>query len=187
VQAVYAQGGFEKVDAAYEDLPISTEQIIHPDKYLTGEPRLSPELPEIKLPPEKGWDVVYENTFGEFLLRTWLESLGATGTPAANAAAGWAGDTYALLEDDSGNTAMVARVDWDTPQSDATEFVNTLTEALSASGSFSGAGNAWDVASYWQGPAAALGFIASDGDTVWLAAGPDVDFVRKLVASVTTG
>jgi hypothetical protein len=76
VQALYASGGYAAVDAAYSDPPTSTEQILHPEQYITS--RDDPQ--EVSL--ADGLDVlgddyrlVYEQPLGEFYLSLYLETL----------------------------------------------------------------------------------------------------------------
>jgi len=62
------------VDKIYSDLPSSTEQIIHPDKYL-GE-RDHPLAVEVADPTPrlgKEWKIVYSNVLGEFGLSLLLQ------------------------------------------------------------------------------------------------------------------
>ena len=86
-----AEGEWDLVDFAYlRRLPATTEQILHPEKYLEDEGALPvPDLPG----PGPGWEELDDGTVGEFftreILRQDAEEIGAD-----KAAAGWGGDHY---------------------------------------------------------------------------------------------
>ena len=74
-----ADGGWDLVDFAYQRrLPATTEQILHPEKYLEDEGALPvPDIPD----PGPGWEEVDDGTVGEFftreILRQDAEEVGA--------------------------------------------------------------------------------------------------------------
>lgn len=137
VQALYEEGGYAAVDAAYSDPPIATEQILHPERYLDDR-----DLPQ-DVTLEDGLEVlgddyrlVYEQHFGEFYLILYLETQ-LYADQAALAAEGWDGDRYAVYyNDETGDLAMVLRTVWD-DRGEAFEFYET----------FRGFGEAWADAS----------------------------------------
>jgi hypothetical protein len=45
VHALRRQGGWQAVDRAWQKLPVTTEQLLHPEKYLAGEPALVVAVP----------------------------------------------------------------------------------------------------------------------------------------------
>lgn len=106
----------------YRDPPLSTEQILHPDKYIRrNDP---PVKVEMKVPAERlkrGVSVVSEGTWGELVTAIILEEWGADGAQAAAASAGWGGDRYAVLESGKGELSFFWRTAWDT-EKDAAEF-----------------------------------------------------------------
>lgn len=122
VSGLLTQGGYAAVDAAFKDPPASTEQILHPAKYLKHEPPIAVKLPaKLAATLGAGWSLAAEDTLGEEVLRIWLE--GVLSTPdAAAAAAGWGGDRLALLRGPNGAVAIALRTEWDTP-ADAAEFL----------------------------------------------------------------
>lgn len=139
VARLLADGGWEAVDAAYADLPASTEQILHPEKYLERDQPVTLALPDPVEAMGTGWSLVSENTLGELQTAALLANLqpgegfnAITGDlqfpeAARNAAAGWGGDRYALWEDASGQEALIWRTAWDTPQ-DARAFSRALAQ-----------------------------------------------------------
>ena len=69
VQGVQIQGGWEAVDAFYERMPVSTEQILHPEAYAANEEPIDVDLPDdLGDQLGDGWSVSIEDTFGELQL-----------------------------------------------------------------------------------------------------------------------
>ncbi len=139
VDRLLVEGGWDAVNAAYVDMPTSTEQILHPLKYLE---RDEPSLVALPDPTAlgAGWRVVDEDTLGELQTAVLLADFepgegvnGITGDialpeSARNAAAGWDGDRFALWEDGDGEReVLVWRSVWDTPQ-DARAFSRALAQ-----------------------------------------------------------
>jgi hypothetical protein len=87
------QGGFAAVNRAFEAPPISTEQILHPQKYLTHEP-VEP-LPAPTSPPGFSGGV-FRDVMGEQGLRLLFEEW-APASDAALAASDWGGDRVAVF------------------------------------------------------------------------------------------
>ncbi|MFA5794384.1 MAG: hypothetical protein WC980_04875 [Candidatus Brocadiia bacterium] len=124
VKFIKRREGWAGIDKVYSDLPSSTEQIIHPEKYLT-ESRDYPitvGLPELKdvLPPDK-WPLQLQNVMGEFnvelLLRQFLPTL-----KTERIAEGWGGDEFAVWENKaSGQLLLAWFTNWDTVR-DAKDF-----------------------------------------------------------------
>ncbi|MEE8045807.1 MAG: hypothetical protein V3T49_03095, partial [Dehalococcoidia bacterium] len=98
VAILMQMGGNAAVDAVFRDLPRSTEQILHPEKYFDREEPVVLDIPDDAM--GDGWSVQAENVLGELLLKIWLTTLGSE--TAEQAAAGWGGDAYAIFEDGVG-------------------------------------------------------------------------------------
>lgn len=122
VTTMVQEGGFARVDAAFTDPPLSTEQLLHIDKYL-GETRDDPieiTLPEMDL-SQSGWAPMGQNTMGEFQTRVLL----GNSPDAIVAAQGWGGDRFQVFEHEDGRLAVTWISVWDT-QADAGEFAEEL-------------------------------------------------------------
>ena len=120
VHALYQRGGWDAVRAAWASPPVSTEQVLHPEKYAAREaprPVLTPTGPS-------GARRLREGVLGEALIRTWL----GEGNEAA--AAGWGGDAFACFDVD-GRTLLVWRSEWDT-DADGAEFLAAARRRLAA-------------------------------------------------------
>jgi hypothetical protein len=136
VGRLYASGGWDAVDAAYGDLPASTEQVLHPQKYIDGEPPVDVEpidLSSLLIPCSQcsgdlvdAWTPLPVTTLGEEWIQIWLEGLGVEATLAARGADGWGGDSLMVTSGGlgsavSGEWALSWRIAWDAPI-DSTEF-----------------------------------------------------------------
>lgn len=122
VRALFKQGGWEAVKAAWSRPPASTEQVLHPEKYRS----LEAPRPVAVAPTPPGAHLLREGVLGEALLRTFL----GEGNEAA--AAGWGGDAYRCL-DVGGRTLLLWRSEWDSP-AEAEEFLAAARRRLGALG-----------------------------------------------------
>ncbi|MBI5671036.1 MAG: hypothetical protein HZC41_23830 [Chloroflexi bacterium] len=119
VNALYRDGGWDAVNAAYDNLPQSSEQILHPDRYLAGDTPQAVTLETVS--PGEEWALLADRTLGEFYLRAYLDTQ-LSPRDAARAAAGWGGDRYHLYYNNAADQrAFVLQIAWDTPE-DADEF-----------------------------------------------------------------
>lgn len=146
--ALRGEGGWAAVDAAFDNLPASTEQILHPAKYLAGEQPRVVTLGDGEAALGAGWERIWDATFGEWYLRQHL--LTQLERAEANAAAaGWGGDRFHIYHNpDTGEFARLMRLEWDT-QTDADEFAaayeafgDARYEAAAVEGCWSGAADA---------------------------------------------
>lgn len=95
VQALRRRGGWTAVNEAFRTPPASTEQLLHLDKYDAREPPIVVGKPAS--PPGDGWVDKDADVLGEQGLRMVFEQWGRV-TVAAEAAAGWGGDRYRVME-----------------------------------------------------------------------------------------
>jgi hypothetical protein len=155
-------GGWRLVDAAMRFRPPrSTEQILHPGKYLRLE---APRRVSLRAPLRAlgdGWRPLARSTFGEWQTQKLLARAGGTGS--ARAAAGWGGDSYALLGRGD-ERVLVMRWAWDTPRDEA-EFAAAL-RALVADGL----------------PDSSRAAVGRAGGLVTLAIAPSPDLARRLAS-----
>lgn len=108
-------GSFAKVDAAYRDLPSSTEQILHPEKYFDSRDQPSLVVLPEKIEATEDFKEVYKGTLGEFTLRLALGA-GDPRSEGAEAASGWDGDQYRVYvkkEGEATRRAVVMVLAWD--------------------------------------------------------------------------
>ncbi|HVQ15675.1 MAG TPA: hypothetical protein VMS40_18870 [Vicinamibacterales bacterium] len=133
MMAVYLKGaafvfavqdqGWPAVEKLYGEYPPqSTEQILHPEKWLAREAPTAFKWPRLdKIAALKEWELLDDDVLGEFLWRSVFKEQGFA-KEADSAAAGWGGDRYAVFKrKDSKDTLLLLRTRWDS-EADAREF-----------------------------------------------------------------
>ncbi len=104
----------------YDDMPQSTEQILHPTAFFGKR-----DVPTaVTLPPLTGVTQKYQNTLGEFETRLFLYQHLNDQNASVQGAAGWDGDRYALFNTPRGEGIAWVTV-WDSP-ADASDFYDLL-------------------------------------------------------------
>ena len=108
----------------YDDIPVSTEQVLHPVAYFARrDPPTGVELGSLVAGTK-----VYENTLGEFETRLFIyEHLGDQ-NEAVRAATGWDGDRYVLFNTAGGEGLAWVTV-WDSAV-EAGEFYDIADQAI---------------------------------------------------------
>jgi hypothetical protein len=131
VDGLIAGGGYDKVNAAFDDLPASTEQILHPTKYRAREEPIEVALPaDLAARLGEGWKLDAQDTLGELQLRIWLREGDVAGDVAREAVEGWGGDRVALLAAPEGDGDVVIMVTvWDT-RGDAVAFQSAAEDLV---------------------------------------------------------
>jgi hypothetical protein len=205
---LYAEGGWERVEAALADPPASSEQVIHPEKYGEDEPtdvsvadRSSDDWRPLTVDGESA-----ATTFGESSLYTMLwfpgfesrttvvyEPLGIVnrsqpshipydfdGEPSA----GWDGDQLVPYVSDSAGaneTAFVWRSEWDSPE-DAAEFAAAYRTVLEHRGAEAVAGHADTLRVPDENPFGDAFYVVQDGTSVVIVNAPTVDALSAVRA-----
>jgi len=106
--------------------PISTQQIIHPEKYFAGVKPTEPDLPDPHLP--KGYKSLVGGTLGELEHGVMLEQYSGKDA-AADLAPHWRGSTFDLLENKKlGRVVLLYAVEWDTVEAARKYFVAYRTQ-----------------------------------------------------------
>jgi hypothetical protein len=108
----------------YKDMPVSTEQIIHPSAYFGT--RDNPT--KITLGALTNATEVYENDLGEFETRLFLFQHLNDQNEAIRGASGWDGDRYAVVNTPQGPGIVWLTV-WDSPV-EAGEFYDIAGQAM---------------------------------------------------------
>lgn len=135
VQPIQATGGWAAVDDVYGRLPVSTEQVMHPEKYQAGERPVVVTLPtDLAATLGSGWSVAFQDTWGEFQTGVWLRASGVAAAEANAAAAGWGGDRLAVLNGPDGAWAVAILSTWDS-DAEASEFLDSAQVAVNGLGS----------------------------------------------------
>ena len=119
----------EDATRLYSDFPRSTEQFMHPEKYLAQ--RDDPTIVEWQPPPivlSVPWKRIDTNVLGELSLYLVLNRF-IERHKAVRASQGWDGDRLELFEHPNGNLAFVLRSVWDTEE-DAREFAAAYSDLV---------------------------------------------------------
>ncbi len=95
VQAVQEQLP-QRSTGIFERLPRSTEQVLHPEKYLADEAPLPVTTRPLADVLGSGWSEMGSSTFGEFELQNLLHLGLSDSALVKRGAAGWGGDRWAL-------------------------------------------------------------------------------------------
>jgi hypothetical protein len=172
VRALYERGGWDAVNRAYRDPPASSEQLMHPERYLVQRDRPQVvRVPDLHAALGAGWRQGTRVEWGEFDSRLLLAGAFPVAT-AERAAAGWDGGELRTFE--SGNrTALIMRTVWDSPQ-EASENCTAMSRWATARFGAPVAGNRWSAP-------VQQGALACKGSRVaWLSA-PDRAGLERLL------
>lgn len=127
VSFVLKGNDLKKIDSLYKKPPESTEEIIHPEKYLNQNDKpkeIKISWDEIK--KEGGREKIWEGTFGELGTRIILTEWGAILDKAVIASAGWGGDRYIVYKDKDEDIVFLWKTAWDS-EKDANEFEENVS------------------------------------------------------------
>jgi hypothetical protein len=146
VNSLRRRGGWAAVDAVWQRLPSSTEQLLHLEKYDANE--IATVLPALAAPNSTLEQLTYSDIYGEETLRVLFEEW-MPARVAHAAAAGWGGDRISTFSDGSRTAvAWIIRYDSDAaagaglrafargvlaPEDQAIDSRGRLTEFISAS------------------------------------------------------
>src|SRR4030042_2035023 len=103
--------GWPAIDQAYGDMPTSTEQILHLEKYMAHEAPTAVSLTDLSAQLGQGWSQLDNAVFGEFDVYNYLLS-SLEGQPgwddvAEEAAKGWGGGRLASYSSDDGTGVVL--------------------------------------------------------------------------------
>ncbi|UCE37975.1 MAG: hypothetical protein JSW00_01685 [Thermoplasmata archaeon] len=125
VEEIYDDGGWDEVNKLYYDPPVSTEQIMHIEKYHQREEPVSVSFDK----NVQGMDLVFEEIMGEYTLYVMLVNY-ISESDAADAAEGWGGDKYYYYKNDT-DYLSVLKITWDTT-GEASEFYSIYQDYMDA-------------------------------------------------------
>ena len=178
VRTLYQRGGWAAVDRAYRDPPTSTEQLLHPERYLTN--RDQPQavtVPDVSARLGGGWRSGVEVSFGELDARLLLQGELAVAT-ASSAAEGWDGGRLRTFQRGS-RTAMALRTVWDS-SAEATQFCGAMSGW--AGGRF-GSATRTPTSLRWSGDGQQTALVCRGARVAWLSA-PDRAGLDRLLGGL---
>lgn len=179
VEALHGEGGWELVNSAFTSPPQSTEQILHPEKYLAGEAPVEVDVADFTSLLGDDWEVFDDNTFGEYQIRVILQQSSMPDEQAVEAAAGWGGDTYVVAGTEDQDAIHWVST-WDTEE-DASQFARAFATYES---------DRWGVAPAYVEDSVmrfeadgVVTQITLDGDTVTYIKAPSVEALDIIASS----
>jgi hypothetical protein len=128
ITALEVDGGLEAVDAAFLDMPVSSEQILHPERYPNDVPT-PVDVPDLASELGAGWEDLDVQPVGEIWLDVAL-GLRLDGLDASEASAGWDGGIYRAWSDGD-RVAIALATMWDSER-DAEEFAAGMQRWITA-------------------------------------------------------
>jgi hypothetical protein len=171
VAALRRHKPWSAVDAAFKRPPKSTEQILHPDKYLSDDKPVPITASPSPLPSLPDEPIAHQTVWGELGFDLFLRAHGVNEQTAREAAAGWGGDravVYAKAGDTRPEHATgLVRLAWDT-EADAIEAHDAAVRAIDQTV-----------------PGATL--VHDDTQTRWLALDGTVAYVERRGSTVMIG
>ena len=125
---VYKRGGWSSVSHAFTELPQSTEQILHPEKYFAHEAPVKVVLPDVRGLLGSKWKRIDYDVSGEWSYYLILDQFLNSQGESKRAAAGWGGDRYEIYEGSQSGDVLIAQLTvWDT-ENDAREFFDAYAK-----------------------------------------------------------
>jgi len=155
IETLLQQGGPGAIDDAFRHPPVSTEQVLHPERYPSDRP-VTVEVPNAASKLGRRWKEIEIEQVGE----EWLQLLFGLHLSSVNAAADsdhWGGGQYRAWSDGA-HTAVVMDTAWDSHQASA-RFAQGMRQWL---------GNRSTATVLQVGPALVRVLFASDRQTITL-------------------
>ncbi len=161
--ALLARDGNNGFAEVFRNPPVSSQQILHPEKYFAGVKPTEPKLPNLKL--SHGYKGLVGGSLGELEHGILLEQY--TGKQrAADLAPHWKGSTFALMERKKvGRVVLLYAVEWDS-EDIARQYFSAYREALRKK---------------WKRMA-----VASETDTAVTGTGDDGRFELRRAGAIVT-
>jgi hypothetical protein len=136
VETIHEAGGWAAVDQVYANPPLSTEQILHPERYPDVVP-VPVELPDIRPVLDSNWRELDRNVLGEWYTYLLLaeplnEEAKLEQELSQQAADGWAGDSYVVYHlDEADQTVLILQTVWKN-EDEASQFSQAFLDYASA-------------------------------------------------------
>jgi hypothetical protein len=186
IEDIFEEGGLDTLSGVYLNLPATTEQIMHPEKYRSDEQAIEVDPVSVSGNLGAAWQEIFQGTIGEWktymLLTTQVDENARISEDFARvAAAGWGGDHVQIFFRNSTQGYVVAAEwAWDTP-ADSEDFLNALTQSV-ANKTGASRVEIQQGSTCYQGPAGIDCVFAVGRNIVWLHA-PDQDTLLILLSS----
>ena len=173
---VTRQSNWADINQALHDMPILTaEHIFYPERFLASETPIPFDPPDLSAIADDSWELVYDNSVGEFYLRQHLRTQ-FTQDNAARISQGWGGDRLQIYVNASDDEIIWAwHHVWDT-EKDAERFSAGYRSFLD-----------WRYGAYSEDPQCWIGkmvrcAIRYDSDETRITVASDIATARALLA-----
>jgi hypothetical protein len=110
--SLHGSGGFAAIDRAHNSPPVSTEQILHPERFAQPDTPTVVTLPDLPELTDAGYEMVREDTLGELEMSVYFGQ-GVNEDEAKRAADGWDGDRIRVYRAEGAPSAVVWLSVWD--------------------------------------------------------------------------
>ena len=188
VLALFEEGGFARIDEAYGDPPVSTEQILHPERYPDDRP-VPVDLPDLSNTLGRELRELDRGVMGEWytyliLARGVQQASQIPDDQAAPATEGWGGDSYAVYWDEAaGQPVVVLSTIWDS-EGEAQEFYTAFRAYGTANWGAPVQTRGTDELNWDSAGDGASVFIRTGAQTLWVVAPTSAD-VQLLLQSLS--
>ena len=118
-----------KLGGLLERMPVSSEQVLHFEKYLNWDAPTSIDLSAAGNVVPTGWSPFFANTLGEFDLLLLFQTCEGTSGSAGDMASGWDGFRFEAYVDSTQEILLVGSSVWDSDE-DAAEFCDGFSRVL---------------------------------------------------------
>ncbi len=126
--AVYERDGKDGFAEVFRHPPVSTQQILHPDKYFAGVKPADPDLPDVRLP--HGYKALVGGSLGELEHSILLEQY-TTKARSEELAPHWRGSSFEIRENrKAGRAVLLYAVEWDSEAS-ARDYFDAYRQIMS--------------------------------------------------------
>jgi len=175
-----APEGWAQVNALFRDPPLSTEQILHPEKYLERDEPLILSLPPLTDTLGATWSKIEDNVLGEFQMGIYLgERLDLETATAASA--GWGGDRYAVYVQGDDELLAFATA-WDSI-AEQEEFARAYEEGTSAK--YGHEARRDGALRWWETPGQVTALL-TQGRQAIVVIGPNAEVVTRVLEVLAT-
>ena len=181
VQSIKDQGGWEQVDALHDEYPVSTAQIIDPEKYpdvrpvnVSVEDRSTDEW--ARLDHEPVAETVGEAAIYVMFWHNRVITVDDFYEYSHPSSSGWTGDELVPYTNDEGESGYVWALEWESAD-DAEQFADTYRELLAEHGALERGQRSYVIP---DGPFAGAFDVHHDGTTVRIVKGPTLGALAEI-------
>jgi hypothetical protein len=179
-------GGWDAVNGAYDNVPTSTEQILHFEKYTSHEAPTAVTLADLATQLGQGWSQLDNAVFGEFdvynYLLSSLEGQAGWDEVAQEAAKGWGGGRLASYSSGDGTGVVLHLSLQGDDAAELSEFVDAFQQVAGTTAGAWWPADAGITTVRWEG-AAEHGFAKWQGSSFVALLSTTADDLRAAITA----